>query len=97
MGDKVTIVIADDHPMFRHGLRQVIEADPGWAVLGEAEDGDQALELISTLRPSIAVLDISMPGRNGFEVVSALREKKVGVAIIFLTMYSRGKLLSARA
>ena len=87
MGDKVTIVIADDHPMFRHGLRQAIETDPDWEVLGEADDGDRALELICALRPTIAVLDISMPGRNGFEVVRALREKKVGVAIIFLTMY----------
>src|SRR6185436_5567610 len=85
--DKITIVLADDHPMIRQGLRQSIEGVPEWTVVGEAGDGDHALELIREQRPGIAILDISMPGRNGFEVVRALRQEKLEVAIIFLTMY----------
>jgi DNA-binding NarL/FixJ family response regulator len=85
--DKITIVLADDHPMIRQGLRQSIEGVPEWTVVGEAGDGDHALELIREQRPAIAILDISMPGRNGFEVVRALRQEKREVAIIFLTMY----------
>jgi DNA-binding NarL/FixJ family response regulator len=87
VNDKLTILIADDHPMIRHGLRQAIEGNDGWQIVGEADDGDRAVELIDKLRPAIAVLDISMPRRNGFEVVRALRQKQVPTQIIFLTMY----------
>lgn len=87
MNDRLTILIADDHPMIRHGLRKAIEANEAWQIVGEAEDGDRALELIAQLRPSIAVLDISMPGRNGFDVVQSLRQKRVPTQVIFLTMY----------
>src|SRR6186713_535369 len=59
--DKVRIFIADDHPVFRFGLRQIIEAEPDFDVVGEADHGEDALELIGTLRPSIAILDVAMP------------------------------------
>ena len=84
---QVSIVIADDHPMFRHGLKQVIETQPNWVVVGEAGDGLQALDLIRTHRPSIALLDISMPGRTGFEVAEVVSKQHEKVAIIFLTAY----------
>jgi len=87
MKDAVTIVIADDHPMFRRGLRLEIETEPNWKVVGEAGDGNHAIELIRKLRPKIAVLDISMPELNGFEVVRSLRDQKLEVPVIFLTMY----------
>ncbi|HYW70161.1 MAG TPA: response regulator transcription factor [Pyrinomonadaceae bacterium] len=86
MKDK-TILIADDHPMIRHGLRQTIESHEEWQIVGEADDGNEAFELICKLRPSIAILDISMPGRDGFEVVRALRQKQIETSVIFLTMY----------
>lgn len=87
MKDKLTIVLADDHPMIRQGLRQALKAEPGWEIIGEAGDGDQALDLISRLRPAIAILDISMPKQDGFEVVKTLRQEHVETQIIFLTMY----------
>jgi DNA-binding NarL/FixJ family response regulator len=87
MKDKLTIVLADDHPMIRQGLRQAINAEPEWEIVGEAGDGNDALDLISRLRPAIAILDISMPNQDGFEVVKSLRQKKVETQIIFLTMY----------
>ncbi len=87
MTDPLTILIADDHPMFRHGLRKAIEANSAWQIVGEAEDGDRALELIVQLRPAIAILDISMPRKNGFDVVQSLRQKHSATHVIFLTMY----------
>jgi len=87
MKDKLTILIADDHPMIRDSLRHAIESNTEWEVAGEAQDGEAALELINKLQPAIAILDISMPVRNGFEVVSALRQKKVQTQVIFLTMH----------
>jgi len=73
--------------MIRQGLRQTIDGHEGWEIVGEADDGNQAFELICKLRPAVAILDISMPGRNGFEVVRALRKEKIETIVIFLTMY----------
>src|SRR5262245_55226453 len=87
MADKLSIVVADDHPVFRQGLRQIIESEPDFEIVGEASDGKQALDLIRKLRPTVAVLDISMPERDGLAVVRALRDEKIPVEIVFLTMY----------
>jgi len=87
MKDKLTILIADDHPMIRDSLRHAIESNTEWEVAGEAQDGEVAIELINKLQPAIVILDISMPVRNGFEVVRALRQKKVQTQVIFLTMH----------
>ena len=87
MKGKLTILIADDHPMIRDSLRNAIESNTEWEVAGEAQDGEVAIELITKLQPAIVILDISMPVRNGFEVVRALRQKKVQTQVIFLTMH----------
>jgi len=87
MKDKLTILIADDHPMIRDSLRHAIESNTEWEVAGEAQDGEVAIELINKLQPAIVILDISMPVRNGFEVVRALLQKKVQTQVIFLTMH----------
>jgi len=87
MKDKLTILIADDHPMIRDSLRHAIESNTEWEVAGEAQDVEVTIELINKLQPAIVILDISMPVRNGFEVVSALRQKKVQTQVIFLTMH----------
>lgn len=87
MDRDLRVLIADDHPLMRQGLRHAIETDPGLKVVGEAASGPAALEQIQTLRPAIAVLDIDMPDLDGFGVVRALRERHVAVDIIFLTVY----------
>ena len=87
MDQKHTIVIADDHPLFRRGLRDIIDEKPDLKIVGEAADGKQALDLISRLKPKLAILDISMPEQDGFSVVRSLRDANLPVEIIFLTMY----------
>lgn len=82
------ILIADDHPLIRKGLRQVIEAETNFEVIGEAADGRQALNLILQHQPQITILDVTMPELGGFEVASELRQRKLDVAIIFLTMHN---------
>jgi len=79
-------MIVDDHPLFRQGLRQAIVGDSRFEVIGEAEDGQTALDRISQLRPEVAVLDVSLPGLNGLEVAAALRAKKSKVNLVILTM-----------
>ena len=93
MSDEIRIVIADDHPVVRKGLRQVIEEEPGLKVVAEAGDGETGLGLIQTLQPHIAVLDLEMPKLGGFAVAQAIRKSKLRVEIIFLTIHSEVDLL----
>jgi DNA-binding NarL/FixJ family response regulator len=86
--NKISIIIADDHPVFRAGVRHIIESGSNMQVIGEAGDGIEAVELIENLNPNVAVLDIDMPKCNGIQTARTLRERNISVAIIILTMYS---------
>jgi DNA-binding NarL/FixJ family response regulator len=83
----ITIVIADDHPLFRKGLRQSIEEDPSLRILGEASDGASALRLIENSTPDVAILDIDMPAMRGLQVAKMVRDQQLFVAVIILTIY----------
>jgi len=83
----IRILIADDHPIVRQGLRQIVETERGLKVVGEATDGLTALDLIKSLEPEVVVLDIDMPELNGFGVMRALREEKIEVEVVFLTIH----------
>ncbi len=85
--NEIRIVIADDHPIFRKGLRSTIETDPKLKIVAEAENGEQALELIKAVKPEIAILDMEMPHKDGFEVMKEIQEKKLPVLVVCLTMY----------
>lgn len=87
MSEPITIVVADDHPLFRRGLAEVLETDPSFRIAGEAGDGATALALVRRLRPQIALLDISMPHTSGLEVAEAIRREELDVAVVLLTMY----------
>lgn len=87
MADEIRILIADDHPIFRDGLRQLIEKEPGFRVVAEAADGNAALELLKAELPAIAVLDLDMPGLDGFAVAEQVQKLVLPVQIIILTMH----------
>ena len=87
MTSTISVVIADDHPLFRKGLRQSIEEDPSFTILGEAGDGATALRLIEERMPDVAVLDIDMPEMRGLQVARVVKEKNLFVAVIILTIY----------
>lgn len=92
MNDKINIIIADDHPIFRAGLRQTIENDSRFKVVAEAADGETAVQLASERLPEMIVLDINMPKMNGFEVAAELHRKNISAHIIFLTMHSEREI-----
>jgi len=92
MPAEIEIVIADDHPIVRQGLRQAIEREATLTVTGEAGDGRIALELIQKLQPRIAVLDMDMPGRDGFAVTQAAQNAGLTVKVIILTMHKNEEL-----
>ena len=85
--NEITIIIADDHPIVRQGLRQAVEAERNLTILAEAEDGRAALEVITKFRPNIAILDIDVPEMDGFAVARTVRETNPATEIIFLTIH----------
>jgi DNA-binding NarL/FixJ family response regulator len=88
MEHRTTIILADDHPVFRQGLVRILERAADLKILGETGDGTEALSLILDKKPDIAVLDISMPGMEGLEVVkSAYRNTSCLTEFIILTMF----------
>jgi len=84
----IRILIADDHPLMRRGLRMSVEDEEGLQVIAEAADGESALAQIEQLRPDIALLDIDMPKLNGLNVAKQISERKLSTKIIFLTFHS---------
>jgi DNA-binding NarL/FixJ family response regulator len=87
MNSNVSVIIAEDHPLFRKGLGDAIREDSSLRLAGEADDGAKALRLIEEQRPDVALLDIDMPHMTGLQVARAVREKNLFVATIILTIY----------
>lgn len=83
----IRLLIADDHPLLRAGLRQAIMTDPYLEIIAEAADGATALELLTAHQPDVAVLDIEMPRLTGFALLREMRAQRLSTAVVFLTMY----------
>ena len=81
------ILIADDHELARRGIRALLESHPGWEVCGEAKDGRETVELASSMKPDIVLLDIGMPNLNGLEAARQILTSSPEVAILILTMH----------
>ena len=86
------ILIADDKPLVRSGIRMLLEGHRDWTVCGEAADGVEAVKQAAALKPDIVLLDVSMPRLDGLTAVPAIREKAPTAAVIILTMYQSGKM-----
>jgi DNA-binding NarL/FixJ family response regulator len=86
-GEAITVVIADDHPVVRNGLRALIDSLPGLTVVGEATDGEAAVREAQLLRPDVVVMDVRMPGTDGLEATRRITAAVPGTAVLVLTMY----------
>jgi two-component system, NarL family, response regulator NreC len=94
----ITIVLADDHRIVRQGLRVLLTTESDFNVIGEADDGREALELVKRLSPDVLVLDLMMPGLNGLEVARQLNKQASKVGVVVLSMHDdEGFVLEALA
>lgn len=84
---KIKILFADDHTLIRGGLRLIVEQQPDMMVVGEAEDGRQAVTLAASLNPDVAVLDIGMPNLNGIEAAQQITQAEPTTAVVVLSMH----------
>ncbi len=90
---RLRVMIADDHRMFRQGLRQILETQPDMVVVGEAGDGLEAVESAVRLRPDVALVDINMPGMDGVAAIREITERCPKARCIVITMYRRDRYL----
>jgi DNA-binding NarL/FixJ family response regulator len=84
---RTSVLIVDDHPLFRQGLRQLIVSDSRFELVGEAGDGTEALQFIVARKPAIAVLDVNLPGISGLEIARRIQDDKLSTRVVILTMF----------
>ena len=84
---KIRVIIADDHVLFREGTRNLIEQEPDMEVVGEAGDGEEAVSLVTQLKPDVALIDIAMPNVNGIEATRQIKARCPTTASLILTAY----------
>ena len=95
MSNEITVLIADDHPIFRKGLREIIQAEVSLKLVAEVEDGACALSALQALRPQVAVLDVDMPQLDGISVARAAQQEGLPTAIVLLTMHRNERFFNA--
>ena len=89
----LNLLVADDHELVRKGMRTILEAQPGWNVAAEANDGRQAVEKAKEVKPEITVLDISMPVLNGLEAARQIAKNDVQTKILIVTVHESDRLV----
>ena len=82
--EKIRVLIVDDHPLFRQGVRHTLEATKDIEVIGEAPDGQRAIQMAEALAPDLMLIDINLPGLNGLEVTRVVRRRQPQIAVIIL-------------
>jgi DNA-binding NarL/FixJ family response regulator len=90
----IAIVLADDHPVVRQGLRRVLEAEPDFAIVAEAGDGLETVRLVERLRPDVLILDLLMPGLSGLDVLPIVRQRCPRTRVVILSMYANEDFVS---
>jgi DNA-binding NarL/FixJ family response regulator len=91
----IRIVIADDHPVFRFGLRALLNATAGTEVVGEVTTGEAAIDLVRSVRPDVVLMDINMPGIGGIEATRRIRETHPGSRVLMVTMLEDDTVFAA--
>ena len=86
-GSRRKIFIVEDHPIFREGLVQIISGEKDLSVCGEAGDADHALQAIARLKPDLVLVDITLPGKSGLELIKELRSRKSRARILVVSMH----------
>jgi DNA-binding NarL/FixJ family response regulator len=94
MSDPVRILLADDHNLVRAGVRRILEAQPGIVVAGEVADGEAALEFVRADPVDVLVLDLTMPGTDGFEVLRQVKATLPGMKVLVLTMHANAEYVA---
>ncbi len=84
----IRVLVADDHPLLRNGLKQILNQEPDLEVLGEAENSEQVLQRIDEQRWDVVVLDITMPGRGGLDVLREIRRRRPALPVLILSMHA---------
>ena len=90
----ITVVLADDHRMLRDSLRSMLQQSGEVEVVGEAQDGNEALELAEQLKPDVVVMDIAMPNLNGIIATRQIRQSRIPTKVVILTMYETDEYVS---
>ncbi|MBT3313806.1 MAG: response regulator transcription factor [Anaerolineae bacterium] len=85
--EKIKLVVVDDHPLFRQGVVDALSLEPDMTVIGQASGGEEALEIIQSLSPDIAVIDVNLPGLNGQQVAHRVVQGKLSTRVLLLTGY----------
>ena len=93
MSDSITVLLADDHALVRRGFRRLLEDDPALRVVGEASNGDEAIQLAASLTPDVIVMDAAMPGTNGLLATKAIVAARPDAAVLMLSMHSEDTLV----
>ncbi|MCI0852093.1 MAG: response regulator transcription factor, partial [Chloroflexi bacterium] len=87
----VRVLIVDDHDIVRAGIRMLLDAQPDMAVIGEASDGKEAIEMAGSMKPDVVLMDISMPGTTGIEATRAIKKANSRIEIVGLTMHAEDR------
>jgi DNA-binding NarL/FixJ family response regulator len=94
MGDKITVLIADDHTILRRGLVSLLSLNPSIKVIGEAEDGRSAVEMALRLEPDVVLMDLSMPVLNGLEATDHLKREAPGIKVLILSAHDNDEYVT---
>jgi DNA-binding NarL/FixJ family response regulator len=94
-GQRIRVLVADDHPVFRRGMRAILGAEPDTELVGEATDGEEAVVLTLKLRPDVVLMDLNMPNVSGIEATRRILEENPETAVLMLTMFEDDKSIFA--